>query len=571
MNAPQRPFSLSGELEKAIAAAPLTLEQLGADNARLSLSSRGPDVLTWSQSGRAGMIVPDDKQQITLRDAYGRRLFTGTATRAYSFAVSGPDSYAVTVTGPWKWMVDTTVESMVADETGAISLRPLVRFERQPLSASLRQLIELAYAAGCPFRFAPIPDWFPLGKVTLSNLTFEQALLKLLAFVPDAATYMDYDTDGLPVLHIVRRRDASVFTINLGEERHLCTELRNIEALPDMRPSGVEIKWVERDPVTFKPYYVSELAGQRAPTGKQVLVASGPEKADFLPPEGYEFVSLQTIKASDPTATIAAWKLLADPFLKGLSDQFGPTWASPGTIGVGDGTGVPYFPAPSPPAYYYPTIPPITQDALGNGLSPTQWFAVRSADPVPEWLKDRGVSIKEGTFITDVIFVVTWPSSGSEPTSDAIQAFRSRCRADFTSFFNSSGTTQQRIAIYRTEIPVTFISREFATLTDYWKPSAYDFNQPPPGLAANLFEAQNFTPWRGDGEFAPGKEILPHPSQLLNIMGRSKDLETMNAGVVELSIDLASGAASFKLDASAFDARQGLVDEFARSGSDNIT
>jgi hypothetical protein len=571
MNAPLKPFFITGELGKSIAAAPLTLEQLGIDSARLTLLSRGPDVMTWNQSGRAGMTVPDDKQQITIRDNSGRRLFTGVASRAYSFAVNGQDSFAVTVTGPWKWMADTTVESMIADETGLPSLRPMVRFERQPLSTSIRQLVEMAYGAGCPFRFAPIPEWFPIGQVTLSNLTFEQALLKLLSFVPDAATFMDYDTNGPPILRIVRRDEASVFTINLGEERHLCTELRSVEALPDMKPTGVEIKWVERDPVTFKPYFVSELAGRPAPTGKQVLVASGPEKADFLPPEGYESVAIQTIKASDPTGTIAAWNLLADPFLKGLSDQFGLVWADPGTTSVGDGSGVPYFPSSSSPASYYPTIPPISQDKLGNPLPPTQWFAVRSTDSIPEWIKERGISIKEGIFTTDFILIITWPNSDSEPTSDAIRAYRSRCQADFTALYNAFGTIRQRIAIYRCEIPVTFISREFSTLTDYWKPSAFDFTQPPPGLASNLFNAQNFIPWRGEGEFAPGRGTLPYPSQLLNIMGRVKDLETMNAAIAELSVDLSNGSASFKLGVSAFDARQELVTEFARSGADNIT
>src|SRR5690606_29510625 len=122
-----------------------------------------------------------------------------------------------------------------------------------------------------------------------------------------------YDVEGPPQLQIVRMEDAPRVLIDLGAEENRGTKIK-MAAQPDMRPTSVSVQSVVRDPVTFKPKFVTATAGDISGPAyrRQNVVVSGPENNTLLPTEVYENVEIQTAAAK-------AWSYIkvADPVVAG--------------------------------------------------------------------------------------------------------------------------------------------------------------------------------------------------------------------------------------------------------------
>ena len=126
MIAPVRPFTITGEPGKPIASAPLSLEAMGVEAGSINLTASDIDTFNFGTRKTVTMVnfpVPESGQIITVSDATGRRLFTGTAQIRPRLEGGRLRGYQASVSGPMKWAKDTPVETMVADETGAPSLQ----------------------------------------------------------------------------------------------------------------------------------------------------------------------------------------------------------------------------------------------------------------------------------------------------------------------------------------------------------------------------------------------------------------------------------------------------------------
>lgn len=574
MKPPVPPFYLTGEIGKPISAAPVSLESLNVDNPFLITQFGGDDSLTFYMRKPASgpWIVPEVDQWITLLDATGRRLFTGTAEREYDHTSGSAAGFHVTVTGPWKWLVKTPIQSLVADVDGVVSMRPQATFPTQALGTSIVQLFQMARDLGAPLRLAPLPSWFPVTRMTFPKDKFAEALADILKWVPDAGGRIRYDVEGPPQLEILRRAEAPRVMIELGAESNRGTKI-SMRAEPDMRPTSVSVQSVARDPVTFKPKFVTATAG--VPDGpayrRQLVVASGPENNTLLPTEVYENVEIQT-------AAAMAWSYVktVNQELKDAIATYGDVTLDPET--VSSRTFYSQDPSNGGTTWTFYTSPLALYDK-DNNLLGGAWYRVTAGTPIPDWAgKDNGFVVKEG-FLRGQFGGLLHRNAGS--TGISLQdysetLYRLKLQGKFwddTVYDGPPWTSANmaRYGWYAVDLPMTLISVPFDVLTTLWRKQDLDFIFPPENLHRDLWDAQKHMPWTGKGKMLPGAPMIPGPGERLNVLGGDPDWETANALVQWLKLDLAAGGAEFRIGSPPITDAASLMDRFRRSGNDNVT
>lgn len=565
MKAPIGPFFITGEIGKPISAAPVSLESIGAKNTVLDIGFCETDMLTWFQPKATG-TPPAVDQTVSLFDSTGRRLFMGMAGRSYKHDTGGRSGYMVTVKGPYDWLKKTPIESLVADADGVMAMRPQVTFPTQPLGVTITQLFQMARDLGAPLRLAPLPAWFPVTRMTYPKDKFGEALEDILKWVADAGGRFLYDVEGPPQFLIERRSEAKRVLIELEAESNYCEKIE-MEAVPDMRPTCVSVQSVVRDPVTFKPKFVTATAGE--PTGpayrRQLVVTSGPENNTLLPQDVYESDTVQTA-----AAVAWNWVKATDPQIAAAITNFGDVTLSAATgttYGAQSGSGG--------TIKYYTDVPPRIYDSNGNVLIGSYRLVTGG---IPEWVtKDYGIQKVEaflrGQFGGWLFFQGTFGYADLEAFSPTLQALKDEGRLQLLSGYPPGGpyTNIQVHGWITVDLPITVINVNYPIPETLWRKQDYDFLFPPENLHRDLWDAQNFTPWKGQGRMLPGAPILPAPGELLNVMGGDPDWETANARIQSLRLELDTGHASFQVGTPPAQNVSTLLDRFRRASSDNVT
>lgn len=566
MRAPIGPFFITGEEGKAIAAAPVPLLSLGTRNPMLDLQFQAADTLTWFQpkSSDRSLPVPEIDQTISLFDSTERRLFTGTARREYVHEAGREVGYYVTVTGPYDWLIRTPIQSLVADPDGVFSMRPTATFPTQDLALSIEQLFALARDLGAPLRLAPLPRWFPVTRMTFPKDKFGEALADILKWVPDAGGRMRYDVEGLPQLEIVRRGEADRVLIELEAEGNRCSALR-MEADPDMRPTSVSVQSVSRDPVTFKPKFVTATAG--VPSGpahrRQLVVASGPENNTLLPTDVYASDTVQT-------AAAVAWS-----WVKTVDTSVAAAIANFGNVTLAAAIGATYSAQSGSggTTKSYTDTPPRIYDSNGNVLAGR--YRLVTGD-IPDWVtKDYGIvkveAFLRGQFGGD-LFHTGMGYPDLEAFSPTLEALKDEGRFHVLTGYNPGGPYLNQIFYgwINIDVPVTVINADYPVPETLWRKQDFDFLFPPVDLHRDLWQAQDFMPWGGRGTMLPGAAVIPGPGDLINALGGDPDWETANAPVKGMKLYLETGKSDFQVGRAAIVSASSLLDQFRRASSDNI-
>lgn len=553
---PKLPIRISGEAGKRLGAQKIALELMQGTNARISLRSLASDFASWIQ--RDGTTVPEDDEQVCLWDADDRRIFVGRASSRFQWGKGG-SYWQVTVAGPYEFMQKAQVLSPVIDPSGATAVRALKSFPRGDLTLSIRELLQMAVGQGAEFRIGNISQAFPVSQMTFKGESFHDALTDMCRWPSDIATRIRYETDGLPLLDIIRRNDAATVLVELGAEPNRCTEIE-MEAQPDLVPASVEVQYVERDPVTYKPIYKTQVAGtQSGPSYKrQTLTVSGPENDSYLPGETYESESLRTL-ASIPWSYVKT----ADSIIKDVITNYGNFEMTPA-----DGFPIELGNAHSSPSQIKTITPQVPRFYTPDGTLAAGYYALVEGS-VPEWFTQYGTVI-QGSVQGQYQFSYTGTGTLQAASEQVYQLNEIETLVKHSGWYVGGADIRQNFYFYNVNLPLTLISVPYAVLTEIWKKQSYEYLQPPPGLAENLWKSQQWLPCEGTAKFGPGAREVPTPGELVSVAGGPPEWRTAGVLVSETQFDLQNGSVDVTIGFSLRTEATSLIDKFRRSASDNI-
>ena len=567
---PKLPIRISGEAGKRLGPQRISLELVGGTDATLILRSLDVDVAQWNQ--RDGPTVPEDDELVSLWDADDRRIFMGRAQSRFVWGKGG-SYYQVSIMGPYEFLKKAELLAPNTDPSGATAIRALKTFPRGDLRASVLELLTMAVDQGAEFRIGEVSPSFAVPQMTFKGNSFHDALTDMNRWPSDVMTRVRYDVDSLPLLDVLRRADAVTQVIQLQSDTNLCTEIL-MEAQPDLVPSSVSVQYVTRDPVTYKPIYSTETAG--IPAGpaykRQNVTVSGPENDSFLPGETYESVQLQTndprswsfMEANDPVVTqaIATYGALPSPLVVEIVNPYTFYTADPGAGG-------------STITYYTNLLKYYDQD--GNVLAGS-WYRISNGAILPDWVSDYGITVVQGSmrgWFGGLLHRNAF-STGTQlrDYSETLYQLQQQGKFIYLQIYDGPpyvNANRAGYGWYDANVPMTLINVPYAVLTEIWKQQDYEFLQPPPGLADNLYTAQQWLPYEGRALFAPKAQNVAGPGEVVSVTGAVPPAwATANALVKQVEWDLRNGSSRVDIGFPIRTDATALLDKFRRSASDNI-
>jgi len=578
------PFHLYGEDGKALGNAWVSLEALGVQGGDLKLRSLDIDELVFSMRAKAGRIVPDDEQWITLKDDAGTVLFTGICKRSFSYV---DRIYSFTASNAYKGLMETPL--LEGD-------RAFVLYPEQDLGERLLSILNRGIAAGLPLQApATMPELYLVPKQAFRAQSVASALEDALKWAPDAATRMDYSTTP-PTLRFLTRSASPETVIDLDSDSHKSTDVR-LTPYPEARALSVSFAYARRDGDDVVLYLVQTAGDDAAEANRKLsLYLSGQERSDMLVTEALttaqKAVAMAqasvdavgaSIDAAAATAQIAiTWANLRDRdsnLQAAVTAQPGYTMGVGGfgatlytTIGCGGGS-------PGTTTTSYSASGPALYTS-GGSLA-TGWYPIVTGAFTPAELATAGAT-KETRYIRGRLNAdltggsagfSSLPSGLKNSISGWTQAYTSNC-ANTSDYYKSYGW-------YYCDIAVDAINMSPAAVAAAVKAAAAsgssafieraEFVEAPPDLAQNYFQRQNWTPYKGSMDFTPSAPVIPLPGDFTSVRGEFVEAgwRDMKAPVAECSIDLQTLAAKVSLGPSPRMNFNSLVDRLRIPQEDN--
>lgn len=281
---------IKGEAGKTLDATLRELSTLNLDSCTLKFSSLAEDVLTWSAATEnatgAGTIVPDVGQVVELYYDSARKF------RGHVVAPKvGSKRITISVVGPWWWMTRIPMTSDQVDGIGVTAERVNYVFDSGDHKTKCETLIARSITNGVPMIAGTVAAMFDTPKMSIAGMNCGQALVELLAWIPDAVAWFDYSgaAGTAPILNIGRRGAFAATTYTIGTDAVIDAE---ITPRLDLEVSQVSLDYVTRNGVTGQPAWANQIDGSAAPGKKQIVTISGPEITDFLPTETIERIPI---------------------------------------------------------------------------------------------------------------------------------------------------------------------------------------------------------------------------------------------------------------------------------------
>ena len=305
-------WTIKGEAGKALDATVREVSEV-ASNLSIRYESLQADVATWSVVGQlatlSDLALPELAQEVSIfRD--GTRVFLGYVT-ARPATVSGEEiSVEIEVQGPHFWLEKTPLSDDVEDSEATTQERPEFFFPNGLVTDHVLTLFDRAVTKGLPVDIGAMDTCYEVPRVTLSNVSFADALAALARMVPDAITWWDYSVAGTPEFRLSRRATATVLGLTYGAAPMVSASLA---PLLGFETEEVVVSYSERDEsgaIIFK----EQTAGSSPGLGKrQLIMVSGPPLSEFPFPDPIEVLSVTT-----GTRAVAANDL--------TFDKLWPTW-----------------------------------------------------------------------------------------------------------------------------------------------------------------------------------------------------------------------------------------------------
>lgn len=577
-------WTIKGEAGATLDATVRTLESLNINFAGLTLTSLDSDVFEWSAAASdaagTGTIVPDPGQVVEVFYA-GTRRFRGHVT----IPRVRTGSVEVTVEGPWWWWQRIQLTQLQADDESNTSERPSYVFPTQSLKTSIEALIDRAIANGVPIIRGSVAAMFDFPRITLSEKSCAQALAELMSICPDAVAYYDYSAASgtNPTLNIARRGSMPSSTLTVGTDT---VEEIDLQPRLDLEVAQVKIGSMTRNATTGANQWATQTSGTATPGKNQLIVVSGPEVNDFLPKDASNTVqvksfamptggvSLSTLTNTSPhrTASITGdartFVLANDERIATLIRAHGAAFQNYAYLSNGGRYLVSNY-----------TTGNLT-GALGINLDRPELvsrddtsglYVIMSGGIIPDWLKEEnGYTIVNATLTGWIRY--TRNDQTTEPAIwDSAKGFADYSLVGYEANVTSTAGYYQYNLFYSVSIPCKLISANLSTLTTIYRAWAYDYINPPAGLAAALLGAQNWVPYEGRiltvGDAVDGAQDL---LKKWNVAGTIAAHASMGALPKSIQYDITRGRKIINLGSPARVDFGTLAARFKRHPKDNI-
>lgn len=556
-------WTIAGALGSTWNATQQTFEYRGIKDATLTVGSFDQDAFEWTQtmdSLTSYGSVPDWGQLITIRRGSTVWFQGHISTRRIDASNPAAPVWKLAATGPW----DKLRKAPLTGTVDAVT-RASVTLASATATDQISAILSRAAAVGLPVYFASASTNYALPQMTLSGQDFLSALAEVMRLVPDAVGWWSYSGTGSAGFNLTRRASATVTTLALGAGGIV----RGADLNPrvDLSSPAVAIDFSEATGggTAGAAAVVRGTQGSGSELAQRMVV-SGAEKDTFLP------------ELTDPNAgAIYYQKALAKvkdavvalhPVLRELGGA--PSWVMP--------TGMAEVP------------PPVVE---GVGLWPAAgWFR---ADTGARISTDSNGMPTDGNFQYFLAqgTAADWvPAAVGAPTKVFLRA---RATANF-SYGAKAGTGVPTAVLENYNFLATWQGYNNAAwetwniyyflrmaveaeLVGPWLPSgwvhpapAYDFVQPPAGLATNLTNAQAWTPHEGRVEVSqedPGATVFA--GRNVRISGGYPGWALMDALVRAHRIDFASHRETVECGAPDRLGRLSVTTRFPKpNGQDNI-
>lgn len=514
-------WTVIGEAAKALDATERSLETLGWESPRLIQPSLGIEELTFNvpltSADGAGAYLPEERQVVILKQS-GTVVFRGHVLRKRYLSGGGSPSVEYGVLGPAWWMANADISSEIDDEEGTPADRQQFSFGAtgsKYIGDYVSGLFARAVALGLPVALDSTwaaAKFFEYPRITLSLMSFADALAELLRPVADVVTWWDHSVSP-PEFHAARRADLAATAYTLGTAPLVEAELNPILA---NEVSEVVVSSVSRDATTGATQWTEETAGAYAAGRRQIITISGPELTDQLPSTLLQSYDLET---ADYGTAATRWR----DFLTDFDERFAAIveleGAWPGGLQVLPST----FSADDSPL----AKGSLTTEASGNriwlpeslalyddGTAETSFADLNRFVPAgirpPSWLLDDAAGKARRATLRLYWYVVMPDTPSQDAWEDQIVLIASPEGHKFNAaetidygYVSVSGDLDPAPGVFtkrvygKTEVEAYICDAEYATPTAVYRSADYDFASPPAGLAANLKSAQDFIPYEG--------------------------------------------------------------------------
>lgn len=568
-------WTIAGETGQPLDATARSLAEIGAEEATLSTGSLENDQLslTCKLAALDGSTypIPAAGQRVVVR-ADGAVAFRGWVSKR-EVSVDGPTEPKVQIeaSGPAWLLQRTPLSGSVTDGTGATATRHQFSLAAGSLATMLGSIITRATAlfpsGQSPCQIGTVDATFTLPQQTLSGTSVLDAIVQVIRMVPDAIAWWEYQsTNHQAKLMVSRRGSRGTISLAFGPSGTVKSARAN-PRVDWQAADGVVIDYAQMEtvgPNTGKPKYLRQ-SSTGASNRAQIVTAAGPENAAFLPDNEVANETLTTwgLNSTAERTTVLAYthEPVAD-ILRRL-----------GSIGLSI-------------ADY------SLQRVDGLALPGGALYALRIGS-FQEWMRKQGVDyypcrMSGRLFIQfrDVTSGYTngqlWirsASRGNNPSNPVTYYYLTASQVAFVLLatqtvaavpYDAFPNSTYNLFTYSlpAEITTDVSPTPFSGQTLYKLPD-YQFIAPPAGLAQNLADAQNFTPYEGSVVLrdtgwtdAPGKKV--------QITGGLPDWATMTALVTGRSADLFSGIETISLGAPSRLTHLNLVNRVPTSPQDNI-
>jgi len=213
----------------------VTLATLGLANPKPAYTSMQADVFTvdhLTAAWDADPIFAYGQQIVVKKD--GVTVFVGKVRSAPCFAGPNAESTSYEILGPWDWLArrklvqnqavypDTGVGPPTMAPQGLIILNQDDEGNTVTVAQALETIINQAIAVGVPILLGDILGFdYKVAWDEIADLTFSDAITRLLATATDVVVHWDYTTvNGLgnpaPTIHIVRSADLEQVTLAIA-------------------------------------------------------------------------------------------------------------------------------------------------------------------------------------------------------------------------------------------------------------------------------------------------------------------------------------------------------------------
>lgn len=556
-------WTITGEAGKAVDATARTLPQMSAEGCTVEFASLAEDRMTWDvwldRVDDATGILPEVGQTITLwRDS--TRFFHGHVTGKVPYFSAGRMGYSITVSGPWYFLANTSISSVVPDQTTTESERAVYLFDTGSPRDHLISLVSRAIELGLPISMGSMATVFDVPRLSLREMSFAEAISEIMRWVADGLVYFDYSGAGHPALCMQRRATATTITL---DPTILATQNLSLKPRHDLQIEELKLYYARRTTVNGHRLTAYELQSAGSASGplpsRQIITSTGPEMDTYVPMDLTDSVEVQSEPFEIGKAMSLRHDILrsAQATVSVATAQFEDVWSSGGS-GALSGGGF-------STTYHWPEniLQKIT-DRDGNDIDLNVWKYMLTKGETRNWWEKDGIEFIEARVTASVYEAALNASDDWIPEWAKLMGAQRHGHP----FNGGNYRTWYEVTVSTT---VTLVKTLWSAPTTLIRTEDWGWFNPPAGLAANLLSTQDWLPY--EGTIPAATDEIPAGNAVgcaLNFSGWVPETATMRALISGYTVRPATGQITYHLGPPARHAYRDLVNRFRQSGADNI-